>query len=117
VTVNYRIPGSDRVLTVEDDNTEFWDARLPREDGSRADTGDDPLAADPIGGKPPIDVAQERAAEEGEPPGYVDPASQEVPDNYAPDPADVENPPAREPKPSAKRAGVTRADAKGGDNA
>lgn len=54
------------------------------------------LLADPIGGKPPIDVAHERYAEEREPLGYVDPASQ------------------KEPKaPAAKKAAVTRDDAKG----
>lgn len=74
------------------------------------------LAADPIGGKPPIDVAHERAAENAEPLGYVDPESQKVPDNYAPDPADVENPPVSEPakapaKKTTSSAGVTRDDA------
>jgi hypothetical protein len=75
------------------------------------------LAADPIGGKPPIDVAHERALENAEPLGYVDPESQKVPDNYAPDPKDVENPPARQPRQRRGKAGVTRDDAKGSDNA
>lgn len=35
------------------------------------------LAADPIGGKPSIDIVHEREAKEREPLGYVDPASQE----------------------------------------
>ena len=54
----------------------------------------DPLFDDPIGGKPPIDVAQERALEEAEPLGYVDPESQKDVEGYAPDPAEVENPSA-----------------------
>lgn len=64
------------------------------------------LAADPIGGKPPIDVAHERAAEEGEPLGYVDPESQKVPEGYAPDPDGDTT-----PKTSARKAAVTRDDA------
>jgi len=61
------------------------------------------LAADPIGGKPPIDVAHERAAEEAEPLGYVDPEAQKQPES--------------ETKTSARKAAVTRDDAKGNDNA
>lgn len=80
---------------------------------------DEALLADPIGGKPPIDVAHERAAENAEPLGYVDPESQKPVEGYAPDPADVENPPVRENR-GQKRAAtkkaaaaVTRADAQG----
>jgi len=69
------------------------------------------LAADPIGGKPPIDVAHERAAEENdEPLGYVDPESQKQPEGYAPDPDEVVNPSPKQRK-TAKKA-VTRDDAK-----
>ena len=72
------------------------------------------LAADPIGGKPQIDIAQERWDEhlDAEPPGYVDPKAQEQPEGYAPDPKDVENPPVKEPKQSKEskksKSGVTR---------
>lgn len=53
----------------------------------------------------PLDEARAEQAENAEPLGYVDPAAQGVPEGYAPDPADVENP---QPK-----AAVTRADVKG----
>jgi hypothetical protein len=83
------------------------DEKTPAEEQAEA------LAADPVGGKPPIDIAHERAAEEAEPLGYVDPASQKAPDEPKAD--EPKSEPEPEQKPAAKKAApsaVTRDDAK-----
>jgi hypothetical protein len=74
------------------------------------------LAADPIGGKPPIDIAHERALEDAEPLGYVDPESQKVPDEPKADEAKDEPAPAKKAAAAPAKSAVTRDDAKGSDN-